>query len=261
MVLYRDKTVAAFCSSWRYKMILPEMLLSWGYFPAAVVLGGLHALEPGHAKTLTAAYLIGIKGTKRDALLLGLSVALTHSIVVVGLAVIAIFIGAETFSEAATRWLHLGSAVAVITLGVWMLASRWLHQRKYHGGHGNEHSHSHSDGHSHHHSIPEYAERGERPTFIQIALFGAAGGMLPCPASVTVMLLAVSTGRMVSGVVAVSGFSLGLASTLVGVGMVVVSGVSRFSSSSGRLHWISKNAPTLSAIMVIVSGVAALIFG
>ena len=75
------------------------------------------------------------------------------------------------------------------------------------------------------------------------------------------MLLAVSTGRMVSGVVAVSGFSLGLAMTLVGVGMLVVSGVSRFYGSSGRLHWVSQHAPTLSAIMVIVSGVAALILG
>ncbi len=233
------------------------MLLNWGYFPAAVALGGLHALEPGHAKTLTAAYLIGIKGTKRDALLLGLSVALTHSIVVVTLAVIAVFIGTESFSESATRWLQVGSAVAVIILGVWMLASRWLHQRKYHWGHGDEHGH----GHSHHHSIPDYVERGERPTAFQIALFGAAGGMLPCPASVTVMLLAVSTGRMVSGVVAVSGFSLGLAMTLVGVGMLVVSGVSRFYGSSGRLHWVSQHAPTLSAIMVIVSGVAALILG
>lgn len=56
---------------------------TWLYFPTALALGALHALEPGHAKTLTAAYLIGIKGTKRDAFLLGLSVASTHSVVVV----------------------------------------------------------------------------------------------------------------------------------------------------------------------------------
>jgi nickel/cobalt exporter len=57
-----------------------ENPFTWVYFPTALSLGALHALEPGHAKTLTAAYLIGIKGMKRDALLLGLSMAFTHSI-------------------------------------------------------------------------------------------------------------------------------------------------------------------------------------
>ena len=69
------------------------MDLSIVYFPTAVALGALPALEPGHAKTLTAAYLIGTKGTKRDATILGLSVATTHSLVVVGLSVAAVLLG------------------------------------------------------------------------------------------------------------------------------------------------------------------------
>ena len=72
---------------------MTENPLSWIYFPTAMMLGALHALEPGHAKTLTAAYLIGIKGTKRDALLLGLAVAVTHSFVVVAISAAALWAG------------------------------------------------------------------------------------------------------------------------------------------------------------------------
>lgn len=84
---------------------------SWIYFPTALALGALHALEPGHAKTLTAAYLIGIRGTKRDALLLGLSVAFTHSLVVVGISVAALWLGRETFTQDVTDWLQLEAAL------------------------------------------------------------------------------------------------------------------------------------------------------
>jgi nickel/cobalt exporter len=91
-------------------------------------------------------------------------------------------------------------------------------------------------------------------------VFGAAGGMIPCPASITVMLLALSIGQFASGLLAVVGFSIGLAMTLVGVGMIVVAGISRLHTNSGRLHWFSTQAPIISAAVVILSGLAALIF-
>jgi len=91
------------------------------YFPSAVALGALHALEPGHAKTLTAAYLIGTKGTRRDAVILGLSVATTHSIVVIALAAGALWLGREAFTDKATYWLQVGSGALVIALGAWLL--------------------------------------------------------------------------------------------------------------------------------------------
>ena len=109
---------------------------TWVYFPTALMLGALHALEPGHAKTLTAAYLIGIKGTKKDALLLGLSVALTHSIVVIGISVAALWIGKETFTQDVTHWLQIGSGVVVVLLGAWLLIKRILQMRKSHHNHG-----------------------------------------------------------------------------------------------------------------------------
>lgn len=338
--------------------------LSWMYFPTALLLGALHALEPGHAKTLTAAYLIGIKGTKRDAFLLGLSVALTHSIVVIAISAIALFIGRESFTQDVSHFLQIGSGIIVIFLGAWLLVRRIIQMRKansetyqhhesepitissqlapgqleivqtesgekirywclaaprdlkikvyinrengievlelhrmgeakifqstsapaephefsaelkmiygdqrethtfeMHEPEGHDHHLMSDDEHARAHaaSIPDYAKNGERPTIWQILSFGAAGGMIPCPASITVMLLALSVGKFGSGLFAVAGFSLGLAITLVGIGLVIVAGISKL-QGSGRFYWVSKNAPIISAAVVMLSGVAALVF-
>ena len=83
--------------------------------------------------------------------------------------------------------------------------------------------------------------------------------MIPCPASVTVMLLALSIGKFTSGLLAVAGFSLGLAMALVGIGLIVVAGISHL-QSTGRFHWVSSKAPIISASVVIFSGLAALLF-
>jgi len=286
------------------------------YFPSAVALGALHALEPGHAKTLTAAYLIGTRGTWRDAILLGLSVAVTHSFVVVGICTIAVLIGREAFTEEASWWLAVGSSVIVILLGVWLLlrrlrvlrrsrsagpvrilepvamfprrpllapagarasgALRLPNPRPGAGAHGlsghhghthphHEHAHSHDhaelsdDEHARAHAalLPEYVGRGERPSCLQIVAFGAAGGLVPCPAAVTVMLLSLSVAKRGSGLFLVAGFSLGLALTLVGLGLLVVFGVSSLAGHD-RFSWLSRLAPALSAGLVIVSGAVGL---
>lgn len=247
----------------------------WLYFPTALMLGALHALEPGHAKTLTAAYLIGIRGTKRHALLLGLSVAATHSFVVVTLSALALWLGRETLTSDVTRWLQLGSGLTVILLGSWMLARRLRQLRRTRftpissgerlmavrapAAAHHDHDHLSDDEHARAHAatIPDYAKRGERPGVLQIVAFGAAGGMIPCPASVTVMLLALSVGRVATGLLTVAGFSLGLAATLVGTGLLVVAGICRL-EHTGHFHRLSRHAPVLSAGVVILSGMAAL---
>ncbi|HJZ57058.1 MAG TPA: hypothetical protein VKE74_18960, partial [Gemmataceae bacterium] len=113
------------------------------YLPAAVGLGALHALEPGHAKTLTAAYLIGTKGTKRDAVLLGLSVAFTHSIVVIALAVLGVWAGREAFTDDAMYWLQIASGAVVVVLGGYLLYRRWPRPYPHSPGHGDLHAHPH----------------------------------------------------------------------------------------------------------------------
>jgi nickel/cobalt transporter (NicO) family protein len=87
--------------------------------------------------------------------------------------------------------------------------------------------------------------------------FGGAGGLIPCPAAVTVMLLSFSVSKTASGLFLVVGFSLGLALTLVSVGLAVVMGLSKL-AGTGRLSWLSKQAPVISASLVILSGAIGL---
>ena len=114
------------------------------------MLGALHALEPGHAKALTASYLIGIKGTKRDSVVLGLSVALTHSIVVILISATGLWLGNEAFTGKATEWLEKGSGLVAVAIGSWML---W--RRLFLGKRGIE-------AHSHHHESASVSVNGTR---------------------------------------------------------------------------------------------------
>jgi len=252
---------------------------SLSYLPIAVGLGALHALEPGHAKTMTAAYLIGTRGTWTDAILLGSAAALTHSLVVIAIAVTALFIGREAFAGEAIWWLQIGSGVMVIALGGWLLWRRFrtqFHRRHVHqaAGHEDHDPHGHHHDHDHDHEdldddahacahaaqMPAYVAAGIRPPWWQVVAFGAAGGLVPCPASISVMLLALSVGSTVNGLVLVFGFSLGLALALVGVGLVVVTGVSRL-GKGGRFAALSRHVPVISAAVIVLSGVIAVVLG
>ena len=139
------------------------------------------------------------------------------------------------------------------------------HSGDHHHGHEGQHIHDHAHmddaahAAAHAATLPEYARKGERPSLAQIIAFGAAGGMIPCPASITVMLLALSTGKAGLGVLTVLGFSLGLAVALVGIGVIIVSGLSKL-SETGRLSWVTKRAPVISASLVVASGIFALFF-
>lgn len=248
------------------------MDLSLVYLPSAVMLGALHALEPGHAKTLTAAYLIGIKGKARDALVLGVTVALTHSAVVLGLAAGAVWLGREAFTDIGIWYLSVISSTVVICLGSWLAYRRWPRQHHHHHDHHHdeegdhshpehEHDHQHLDedahARAHQAALPEYVHRGERPTTLQIIGFGAAGGLVPCPAAVSVMLLALSVSQSARGMLLVAGFSVGLALTLAGLGMAVVFGLSSL-EHTGLLSRFSRKAPIAAALLVVLSGIAGL---
>jgi nickel/cobalt transporter (NicO) family protein len=241
-------------------------LASWWCLPVALALGALHALEPGHAKTLTAAYLIGIRGTVRDAIVLGTAIAITHSSIVIALVAAALAIGTtlygspEAFAAAMGHGLDVSCAMIVIVIGVLMIVHRIRRARAiashaaWHAEHGHDADHHHDhDDHGHRHDLPEYAARGERPTFGQLVTFGIAGGMLPCPASVSVLLLALATGRTGLGLLTVGGFSVGLALALVAIGILVVVGLDRLTSHRRFAAW-SARAPILSALMVVAAG-------
>ena len=230
---------------------------AWLYLPIAVALGALHALEPGHAKSLMAAYIISIRGTPRQAALLGLSATVGHTIVVWVLAVVALLFGQNLIAEQAEPWLTLLSGVLVILLALRMfLRSRvGSHCHKHHQDH-HHHGHSHNHDHDHHHPQPKTAA-----TATDIVWFGFTGGLLPCPAAIAVLLVCIQLKQFVLGVAMVAAFSVGLATTLVAIGIAASWASKKATSTWPWLDSISQRLPYLSAGIVMILGLVMTAFG
>src|SRR5436190_20242080 len=124
----------------------------WIFIPTAILLGALHGLEPGHSKTMMAAFIVAIRGTVPQAVLLGLSAAISHSLIIWVLAALALHFGNQWDAETVEPYLQLGSAVCILALATWMFlrTRREVREAAHHHhthGHGNGHSHEH--GHDH----------------------------------------------------------------------------------------------------------------
>ncbi len=117
----------------------------WLFIPTAILLGALHGLEPGHSKTMMAAFIIAIRGTVAQAVLLGLSAAISHSLIIWVLAALALHFGSQWNAESVEPYLQIGSAVFILALAAWMFFRTRRELREAHG-----HGHSHDAGHSHH---------------------------------------------------------------------------------------------------------------
>ena len=227
---------------------------AWLYLPVAVALGALHALEPGHAKSLMAAYIISIRGTPRQAALLGLSATVGHTIVVWVLAVAALLFGQNLIAEQAEPWLTLLSGVLVTLLALRMFLR--LRVGSHDHNHHHHHGHSHSHGHGHHHLQPK---TGASAT--DIVWFGFTGGLLPCPAAIAVLLVCIQLRQFTLGVAMVAAFSIGLAATLVAIGMAASWASKKASTTWPWLDSIAQKLPFLSAGIVMILGLVMTAFG
>ncbi|MBI0477108.1 nickel/cobalt efflux transporter RcnA [Sphingomonas sp. MA1305] len=343
----------------------------WLFIPSALLLGALHGLEPGHSKTMMAAFIIAVRGTVGQAILLGLCAALSHTAIVWAIALGGQYLGSGINTETTEPYLLLGSAVIVLGIGVWMIwrtradqkaEAAHDHHHHHHGadevrtidtghgtmrleifedgvpprwrasfakggwkaedvtvttdrgpgrtqtfrfvdrgdfiesveeipephefaarvslGHGG-HSHDydldfaeHDRGHDH--DAPEsglkvtgdaaYMDAHERAhaadiskrfadrkvTTGQIALFGLTGGLIPCPAAVTVLLLCLQLKRLTLGVVLVSAFSVGLAVTMVSAGVIASLSVNQIQKRWSGFGDFARKAPYASAGLMLV---------
>jgi ABC-type nickel/cobalt efflux system permease component RcnA len=178
---------------------------------AAFGWGALHALSPGHGKAMVAAYLIGTRGTSRDAVLLGATVTVTHTIGVFALGLVTLGLSQYVLPEDLYPWLTLVSGLMVVGIGAGVLRARVRHAR------ADEHAHTHGHAHPHNHAHPhELGRRG-------LLGMGAAAGLIPCPSALVVLLAAISQHEVALGLLLITAFSLGLAATLTGLGLIVVS--------------------------------------
>ena len=251
---------------------------AWFFIPGAIALGALHGLEPGHSKTMMAAFIIAVKGTVRQAVMLGLAATLSHTLIVWLIALGGMYISARFTPEAVEPWLQMVSAVIILATAFWMFMrtyrgeKNWLtemqqeshtHSDHHHHHHHAEHHHDHHDHHddeyqdaharAHAHEI-KTRFTGGKATNSQVLLFGLTGGLIPCPAAITVLLICLQLKAFTLGATMVLSFSIGLALTLVTVGVVTAVGLRQVSRRWQGLGDIAKKAPYFSAALIALVG-------
>jgi nickel/cobalt exporter len=343
---------------------------AWLFIPSAILLGALHGLEPGHSKTMMAAFIVAIRGTVWQAVLLGLSAAFSHSLIIWALAAVALKYGSHWNAETTEPYFQLASAVIIAGLAIWMFgrtrrdakaAAAHEHHEHAHDdtklintGHGivslsvfetgvppvfrlafsehgkafvpepssvivetvrpggaqqafafvakegflesttdipephefdltltlshDGHAHTypaqfreHDHGHTHDHDhgdLPQGAEfqdaheaahaldiqkrfMNREVTTPQIVLFGLTGGLLPCPAAFSVLVICMQVKQFTLGFALVAAFSLGLAITMVTVGAVAAWSVGHAEKKFSGFGNLMRKAPYLSCALLL----------
>ena len=250
---------------------------AWFFIPSAILLGALHGLEPGHSKTMMAAFIIAIKGTIKQAVMLGLAATISHTAVVWLIAFGGMVISKRFTAQSAEPWLQLISAVIIISTAFWMFWRTWRGERNWlenmhehdHEHHHHDHEDHHDHGHHHHHEHGEYQDAharahandikrrfdGREVTNWQILLFGLTGGLIPCPAAITVLLICIQLKALTLGTTLVVSFSLGLALTLVTVGVGAAISVQQVAQRWSGFNTLAKRAPYFSSLLIGLVGV------
>ena len=332
----------------------------WLFIPSAILLGALHGLEPGHSKTMMAAFIIAIRGTVAQAVLLGLSATISHTAVVWAVALLGQYFGRSWSTEASEPYFQVASAVLIVLIAVWMLLRTW---REQHRGHDHDHDHHGEEmrhintghgtvalevfedgvpprwrlrfdkgerfaanevfietvrpgrvrqvfqmadrgdylesvdeipephafsatlnlGHGGHlHSFPmEFTEHdhghmdlgdeddaharahaedirrrfsGRTVTTGQIVMFGLTGGLIPCPAAITVLLLCIQLKQLSLGFLLVVCFSVGLAVTMVSAGVLAALSIRHVEKRWSGFSAFAARAPYASAALIFCVG-------
>ncbi|MDA9441949.1 nickel transporter [Bradyrhizobium sp. CCBAU 51745] len=329
---------------------------AWLFVPSAILLGALHGLEPGHSKTMMAAFIIAIRGTVLQAVLLGLSATISHTAVVWAVALAGLYFGQELSGERSEAWLQLVSAAIIIGIATWMVWRTWRDQNREHdhdhhhhhdgpqsislagfalllevfedgvpprwrirsetaalpadgdirvttiredgseqsfaftAGDGylesvdeipephafkarvtlagdsaellfEEHDHDHmdlgdeDDAHARAHAA-DIRKRfaGRTVTTAQIILFGLTGGLIPCPAAITVLLLCLQLKQFSLGFVLVLSFGIGLAITMVSAGVLAALSLRHVERHWGGFSRYAHRAPYVSAALIVFVG-------
>ena len=241
----------------------------------ALALGALHALTPGHGKTVVAAYLVGSRGTTWHAIVLGSVVTLTHTGSVFLLGIITLAASQYILPTTIIPFLEILSGLLILGLGFYLLWQRFLFWRKSlkpaQGGERNRRKyslapspaknvsggvkvekpsanlHHHGDGKMHSHNVPEAI------TWRSLIALGISGGLVPCPDAIAILLVAIAINRILLGLALIVSFSLGLAVVLIVIGLLMVNS-RRLFDRIGFLDRLAPVMPLVSAVIVLLLG-------
>ena len=243
----------------------------WVFIPTALLLGALHGLEPGHSKTMMAAFIIAIRGTMKQAVLLGLAATCSHTLIVWVIALLGLHYSGRFTAESSEPYLQLASGILIVAIALWMV---WrTHREQRARSHHHAHDHQHDDHHHPHEETlaaagTEYQDAHERAhakdieerftnrsvTTGQIILFGLTGGLIPCPAAITILLLCLQLKQFSLGVGLVLCFSIGLAVTMVAAGTIAAFSVKHAGKHFSGFGAFAQRAPYFSSALIICLG-------
>lgn len=253
--------------------------------------GAVHALTPGHGKTLVGAYLIGSRGTIPQAIILGLVVTATHLFTVIIAGILALRAAHYINQTALAVYLGFASGLIIVILGLWLFIRRLTHPldvgHHHHHKHNNHndsnepHHHNHDDtsparmqsgGHSHLDETPVRTEVHhpgvedlEKVRLKDILALGITGGLIPCPTAIVVLLMAITIKKTLWGLFLILAFSLGLASVLILIGILMVGGISLVKPSGRFLGFntakIIRFVSIISPVLIVCIGIVMIISG
>ena len=254
----------------------------------AAVWGAMHALSPGHGKTVVGAYLVGSRGTPRHAVFLGLTVTITHTAGVLALGLVTLF---------ASQYIVPGAPLPLDerhlrrhghrhgSLHPPPTPSRRTRLGHHHHDHTHDHSHDHAHPHDHDHDhehehhhhaghavththggsthshLPPGTD-GRKVSWRALLALGVSGGLIPCPSALVVLLGSIALGRVGFGLALVVAFSLGLAATLTGLGLVFLYAgrfLERRIRPTGRMLTFIRYAPAVGSVALTLAGVAIIV--
>ena len=255
------------------------------YLLLAIVIGAFHALSPGHGKALIGAYIIGTRGTVADAITLGIVTAASHTVSVLILGVILLTAFGAVVPDDIAAYFNAVSGLVILIIGLYLLRRRFREMRgsahshdhhehshndysHEHSHHIHEHSHSHdthehehehnhhdhSHGHDHQHVTMESIRKNSLWTNV---MMGISGGMVPCPAALVVLFLAISLKKLALGLIVIIFFSFGLAATLTALGILFAKGsklIDRYDNNR-----IVVKLPVVSAGIIVILGAVIMI--
>jgi nickel/cobalt transporter (NicO) family protein len=274
-----DQTRSAFADLANGSELTPAFILF--AIGVAIVLGAAHALQPGHGKTVVAAYLVGSRGTAKHALFLGGTVTATHTAGVYALGLVTLFLSQYILPERLYPVLEIASGLMVVGIGAWLFGQRLLlaigFRRNALHTHDHETSHDHPHGHSHgeaeHHPHPEvsaiagteghtHSHGGkahshampERVSWKSLLALGVSGGLLPCPEALMVLLITIAAHRVLFGLLLIVSFSTGLAAVLVGFGLLLVYARGFFGRINLSGGLVPRLLPVVSALVIVIAG-------
>lgn len=237
----------------------------WVATLGSFVWGAMHAMSPGHGKTIVGAYLVGARATAQQAVFLGLTTTITHTIGVFALGLVALFASQYILPEQLYPWLSCLSGLMVIAIGLNLFISRMQsaqllkrsplghsHTDNYHDHYHDHDHHHHGHSHGNHSHLPPGTD-GSPVTWRSLLALGISGGIVPCPSALVVLLSSIALGRIGFGLVLVLAFSLGLAGVLTALGLLLVRAKRLFERLPTQMRLV-RVLPAVSALFIALIG-------